>query len=172
MSSAGVRFGRTTCGGWEFDTFAHLLGRLLGLLIAIGYDAASYSDARLVAIQIRPIRYRINWNIRQYSTIRLYYAIRQCFLVRFEGGQVYCSIRHCFIHQRNYIIWSPTSSLSSLLSNPDLHFYQYKTLSMESCELAHKIVLIMTPARCWRRLRGRRWGKGSGSGVWTHTTSY
>ena len=41
--------------------------------------------------------YRINCNIRQYSTIRLYYAIRQCFLVRLESGQVYCSIRHCFI---------------------------------------------------------------------------
>jgi hypothetical protein len=38
MSSAGVRFGRTTCGGWESDTFARLLGRLLGLLIAIDYD--------------------------------------------------------------------------------------------------------------------------------------
>jgi hypothetical protein len=39
MSSAGVRFGKTTCGGWESDTFARLLSRLLGLLIiAINYD--------------------------------------------------------------------------------------------------------------------------------------
>jgi hypothetical protein len=41
--------------------------------------------------------YRINWNIRQYSTIRYYYGIRQCFLVRFQCGQVYCSTRQCFI---------------------------------------------------------------------------
>jgi hypothetical protein len=46
---------------------------------------------------MKGLEYRINWNIRQYSTIRLYYAIRQCFLVRLESGQVYCSIRHCLI---------------------------------------------------------------------------
>src|SRR5271156_1771516 len=33
MSSAGVRFGRTTRGGWDFDTFTRLLDRMLGLLI-------------------------------------------------------------------------------------------------------------------------------------------
>jgi hypothetical protein len=38
MSSAGVRLGKTTRGGWESDTFARLLGQLLELLIAIDYD--------------------------------------------------------------------------------------------------------------------------------------
>jgi hypothetical protein len=47
-----------------------------------------------IAFQYGKAKYRINWDIRQYSTIRLYYAIRQLFLVRLESGQVYCSIRH------------------------------------------------------------------------------
>jgi hypothetical protein len=55
MRSAGVPFGRTTRGGWDFDTFARLLGRLPRLLIAIDYDAIQMRDAN--AIHIQPIRY-------------------------------------------------------------------------------------------------------------------
>jgi hypothetical protein len=40
-----------------FDLNIYPLFRVRKPSIAIGYDAASYSDARLVAIQIRPIRY-------------------------------------------------------------------------------------------------------------------
>jgi hypothetical protein len=52
MSLVSVRFSKTTCGGQEFDTFACLLGRLLGLLIAIDYDAALYLDHD--ALQYKP----------------------------------------------------------------------------------------------------------------------
>ena len=58
MSSAGVRFGRTTCGGCEFDTFTRLLGRTLGLLIdqLIDYDAIQMRGAIQMQMQIQPIR--------------------------------------------------------------------------------------------------------------------